>query len=263
MMVALPDSSPSAEQRVGHGRFATWVRECMPKGLYARALIIIIAPMVLLQSVLTFVFLERHWETVTQRLSTVTVQNIAMLIDLYKTYPQERIPDAVRLADEDLGLEGQLRARRGAAARCARSPFFDLLDRTLSDEITRQIGKPFWIDTVGASNFVDIRIKLDNAVMHVLARRSQTYASNSQIFLLWMVGTSLVLLTVAILFLRNQIKPILRLAEAAESFGKGRPRRPISARAARARCARRRTPSSRCATASSAMSSSAPPCWRA
>ena len=102
-------------------------------------------------------------------------------------------------------------------------PFFDLLDTTLSDELTRQIGKPFWIDTVGRSNFVDIRIKLDNAVMHVIARRSQTYASNSQIFLLWMVGTSLVLLTVAILFLRNQIKPILRLSEAADSFGRGRP----------------------------------------
>ena len=102
-------------------------------------------------------------------------------------------------------------------------PFFDLLDTTLSDELTRQIGRPFWIDTVGRSNIVDIRIKLDDGVMHVLARRSQTYASNSQIFLLWMVGTSLVLLTVAILFLRNQIKPILRLSEAAESFGKGRP----------------------------------------
>jgi two-component system, OmpR family, osmolarity sensor histidine kinase EnvZ len=66
-------------------------------------------------------------------------------------------------------------------------------------------------------------VKLDDAVMHVLARRSQTYASNSHIFLVWMIGTSLVLLTVAILFLRNQIKPILRLAHAAESFGKGRP----------------------------------------
>ena len=113
---------------------------------------------------------------------------------------------------------------RGEELPPARSkPFFDLLDTTLSDELTRQIGRPFWIDTVGRSNFVDIRIKLDTAVMHVIARRSQAYASNSQIFLLWMVGTSLVLLTVAILFLRNQIKPILRLAEAAESFGKGRP----------------------------------------
>ena len=58
--------------------------------------------------------------------------------------------------------------------------------------------------------------------MRVFAPRSAAYVSNSEIFLLWMVGTSLVLLAVAILFLRNQIRPILRLADAAESFGKGR-----------------------------------------
>jgi two-component system osmolarity sensor histidine kinase EnvZ len=195
----------------------------MPKGLYARALIIIIAPVVLLQSVLTFVFLERHWQMVTRRLSTVTVQNIAMLIDMYKAFPQEgNTVTLIRLAEQDLGL--RVRIVPGEELPQARSkPFFALLDSTLSDEITRQIGRPFWIDTVGRSNLVDIRVKLDDSVMHVLARRSQTYASNSQIFLLWMVGTSLVLLTVAILFLRNQIKPILRLSEAAESFGKGRP----------------------------------------
>jgi two-component system, OmpR family, osmolarity sensor histidine kinase EnvZ len=195
----------------------------MPKGLYARALIIIIAPMVLLQSVVTFVFLERHWQTVTRRLSTVTVQNINMLIDLYGAYPQEaNVETLVRLAEQNLGL--RVSFVPGEELPQVRSkPFFDLLDSTLSDELTRQIGRPFWIDTVGRSNLVDIRIKLDNAVMHVIARRSQAYASNSQIFLLWMVGTSLVLLTVAILFLRNQIKPILRLSEAAESFGKGRP----------------------------------------
>jgi len=195
----------------------------MPKGLYARALIIIIAPMVLLQSVLTFVFLERHWQTVTRRLSTVTVQNIAMLIDTYQTYPQDANSETlVRLAEQNLGLRISF-APGEELPQIGSKPFFDLLDTTLSDELTRQIGKPFWIDTVGRSNLVDIRIKLDNSVMHVLARRSQTYASNSQIFLLWMVGTSLVLLTVAILFLRNQIKPILRLSEAADSFGRGRP----------------------------------------
>jgi two-component system, OmpR family, osmolarity sensor histidine kinase EnvZ len=101
-------------------------------------------------------------------------------------------------------------------------PFFSLLDQTLSDEIRRQIGRPYWLDTVGRSSIVEIRIQLDNAVMRVFARRSAAYASNSEIFLLWMVGTSLVLLSVAILFLRNQIKPIQRLADAAESFGKGR-----------------------------------------
>lgn len=227
MTLVIPDIKPVfAGARTLYGRLATSIREWMPKGLYARALIIIIAPMVLLQSVVTFVFLERHWETVTRRLSTATVQNIAMLIDVYKSYPQENgSKTLIKLANDDLGL--RVKIAPGDELPQARSrPFFDLLDRTLSDEIKRQIGRPFWIDTVGASNLVDIRIKLDDAVMHVLARRSQTYASNSQIFLLWMLGTSLVLLTVAILFLRNQIKPILRLAEAADSLGKGRPAPP-------------------------------------
>jgi two-component system, OmpR family, osmolarity sensor histidine kinase EnvZ len=224
MDATISDTGPvTRERRSLYNRITSFIGSRMPKGLYARALIIIIAPMVLLQSVLTFVFLERHWQTVTRRLSTVTVQNIAMLIDIYRLFPQDANAETlVRLAETDLGL--RIRFVPGEELPQARSkPFFDLLDSTLSDELTRQIGRPYWIDTVGRSNFVDIRIKLDNGVMHVLARRSQTYASNSQIFLLWMVGTSLVLLTVAILFLRNQIKPILRLADAADSFGKGRP----------------------------------------
>src|SRR6516165_6546174 len=227
MRLAIPDPRSLRERwRTFYGQLASWARERMPKGLYARALIIIIAPMVLLQSVITFVFLERHWETVTRRLSTATVQNIALLIDIYNAYPQDKdYQTLTELAKDDLGLRVKIAPNDELPPTRAR-PFFDLLDRTLSDEITRQIGKPFWIDTVGDSNLVDIRIKIDNAVMHVLARRSQTYASNSQIFLLWMLGTSLVLLTVAILFLRNQIKPILRLAEAAESLGKGRPTPP-------------------------------------
>ena len=196
--------------------------EQMPKGLYARALIIIIAPMVLLQSVLTFVFLERHWQTVTHRLSTGTVQNIAMLIDMYEELPKKHnVETLTALAAKNLGLRVRF-TKDEDLPQVRTKPFFDLLDTTLSDELNRRIGRPFWIDTVGRSDFVDIRIKLDDAVMHVLARRSQTYASNSHIFIVWMLGTSVVLLTVAILFLRNQIRPILRLAHAAESFGKGR-----------------------------------------
>src|SRR5437763_16968043 len=101
-------------------------------------------------------------------------------------------------------------------------PFFSLLDQTLPVQLVRQIGRPFWIDTVGRSNLVEIRIQLDDAVMRIFAQRSAAYASNSEIFLFWMVGTSSILLIVAVLFLRNQIKPILRLADAVEGFGKGR-----------------------------------------
>ena len=106
MRLAIPDpKSLLARWRKLYGQLTAWARERMPKGLYARALIIIIAPMVLLQSVLTFVFLERHWETVTRRLSTATVANIAMLIDIYKSYPQDKDSQTlIKLANDDLGL---------------------------------------------------------------------------------------------------------------------------------------------------------------
>ena len=101
-------------------------------------------------------------------------------------------------------------------------PFFSLLDNALSQELSRQIGKPFWIDTIGNSDLVEIRVALGNSSLRVIAARNAAYASNSGIFLSWMIAASLVLLTVAIAFLRNQIRPILRLAKAAENFGKGR-----------------------------------------
>ena len=202
--------------------FGRWLKSMMPTGLYGRALIIIIAPMVVLQSVVAFVFMERHWDTVTRRLSAAVTQDIAALIDVYGSYPQDADRATVRrIAVERLGLSVDF-LPVSEMPPPGPKPFFSLLDQALSQEISRQIRRPFWIDTVGRSNLVEIRIRLDDTVMRVFALRSAAYASNSEIFLFWMVGTSLVLLTVAIIFLRNQIKPILRLADAAESFGKGR-----------------------------------------
>jgi two-component system osmolarity sensor histidine kinase EnvZ len=214
----------TASRRVSavNGWMGQRFNDFMPKGLYARALLIIIVPMVLLQSVIAFVFMERHWNTVTQRLSAAVVQDIAALIDVYKSYPQDKDKAALRrIAQTRLSLVVDFLGP-GDMPPPGTKPFFSLLDQSISKQISRQIARPFWIDTVGRSNLVEIRIQLDDAVMRVFALRSAAYASNSEIFLLWMVGTSTVLLIVAVLFLRNQIRPILRLADAAESFGKGR-----------------------------------------
>jgi two-component system osmolarity sensor histidine kinase EnvZ len=214
----------SALGRVADGwrRISRWLNGVMPKGLYARALLIIIAPMVILQSVIAFIFMERHWNVVTQRLSASVVQDIAALIDIYRGYPQDADQAQIRrIAQERLGLVVDFLPLTDMPPPGPK-PFFSLLDQALSEQLRKQIGRPYWIDTVGKSALLEIRVQLDNTVMRVFARRSAAYVSNSQIFLLWMVGTSTVLLIVAIIFLRNQIKPILRLADAAESFGKGR-----------------------------------------
>ena len=203
-------------------RFSRWMKSVMPKGLYARSLLIIIVPMVVLQSVVALLFLERHWNLVTNYLSSAVTQEIATLIDVYKTFPQDSDHAQLRrIAQDRLGLvvdflPGSQLPPPGP------KPFFSQLDGALSDQIRKQIGLPFWIDTVGRSNIVEIRVKLDDTVMRVFARRADVYDPNSWIFLLWMVATSLVVLAIAIAFLRNQIRPIVRLADAAEAFGKGR-----------------------------------------
>ncbi|WP_245418204.1 ATP-binding protein [Cohaesibacter haloalkalitolerans] len=205
----------------GYRKGARLLARTMPKGLFARSLIIIVAPMVILQSVLAFVFMERHWQTVTDRLSAAVTQDIAAIIAILETYPQdEDYSKLIKLAQDKLSLNISVLPDTPLPPPGPK-PFFNLLDHALSQHITTQIGKPFWIDTVGRSNIIEIRIKLDNKVLRVFTRRSQAYASNSHIFLVWMAGTSLVLLIVAILFLRNQIRPIQRLARAAERFGKG------------------------------------------
>src|SRR3977135_2731713 len=214
----------SAASRVSDGwsRFNVWYKAFLPKGLYARALLIIIAPMVILQSVVAFVFMERHWNLVTRHLSAAVVGDIAALAEISKAYPQE--PDYAtlrKIPPDRMGLNVDFLPLSDMPPPGPKL-FFSLLDQALSVELRKQIGRPFWIDTVGRSNLVEVRIQLDEAVMRVFARRSAAYASNSEIFLFWMVGTSSILLIVSVLFLRNQIKPILRLADAAESFGKGR-----------------------------------------
>jgi two-component system osmolarity sensor histidine kinase EnvZ len=199
-----------------------WMWAMLPKGLYARSLIIIIAPVVLLQSVVAYTFMERHWQLVTRRLSSAVTADIAALIDIYESYPQDRNAATLsRIAAERLKLDVDI-LQDAELPQAGPKPFFSILDQALTDELSRQISRPYWTDTVGRSSFIEIRVKLDNGVMRVIARRSQAYASNSHIFLVWMMVSSLVLLGVAVLFLRNQIRPILRLADAAESFGKGR-----------------------------------------
>ncbi|MBV9751516.1 MAG: HAMP domain-containing protein [Hyphomicrobiales bacterium] len=210
----------AAGRAVNQG-FSGVLSSIMPKGLYVRALVIVIAPMVLLQSILAYVFMERHWQAVTERLSAALSQDIAALVDLDEALGPGKHEVLERIAVERLNLDVELMPLTPLPPP-APKPFFQFFDEALAKEIRRHIHRPYWVDTIGRSNLIEIRVQLDDATLRVVAHRSQAYASNSGIFLAWMAGSSLFLLTIAVLFLRNQIRPILRLAEAAESFGKGR-----------------------------------------
>ena len=207
----------------GLERVASLAWDLLPKGLYSRALIIIIAPIVLVGAVVTYAFMQRHWHEVNEKLSEQTARSIAAMIDVYDNEREKSDHSRlVQLARDRLNLSMQILPRTELPPP-APKPFFSQLDRTLTRQVQKQIGLPFWIDTLGQSSHVEIRILHDDSILRFVVTRNQTSASNSHIFLLWMVGSSVICLAVSILFLRNQIKPILRLAEAADALGKGRP----------------------------------------
>ena len=215
---------PSARRPTLRWRFNRFLERYLPSDLYRRSLIIVIAPMVLLQSIMAFIFMERHWDKVTKSLSKSVALEIAFIVDLYEA--GARTPAANKqlesMVNQHLGIGLQIQPDTELPPP-APKPFFSLLDVQLSKYVARFVGRPFWVDTLGKTGYVDIRVRTsDGTVFQFVTNQRRASASNTHIFLLWMVGSSLVLLFVAVIFLRNQIRPILQLAEAAQSFGMGR-----------------------------------------
>jgi two-component system, OmpR family, osmolarity sensor histidine kinase EnvZ len=214
-----------AQIRMLWRRAARGLAEMLPKGLYKRSLLIVIVPMVLLQSAVTLVFMQHHWDLVTRRLSDAVARDVGALTDLYQRLPPGQDDASLaNLASERFRMDASLLPPGPLPPVMPRSFFGELdpLTRTLPKEVRKQITEPFWIDTIGRSGLMEIRVDLGGRVLRLVTRRALAYEANAHIFVLWMLGAMVLLLTLAIIFLRNQIRPILRLAKAAEDFGKGR-----------------------------------------
>ncbi|MBL9098322.1 MAG: HAMP domain-containing protein [Alphaproteobacteria bacterium] len=193
----------------------------MPRGLFGRSLIIIVMPVVVLQAVVTYLLFDRQWEAVTTRISRGVAAQIALFVQSYETLGPDRFAgEVVRLQETTFGLVPVV--KQGEKLPETESPAFEVLKQVFVRELSTRIGRPVWVDSDSLEDLVDIRIQLDGAVMQVMAERKRVMSTNTHVWVLWMMGTALVLLSVAILFLRNQIRPIVRLADAAEAFGKGR-----------------------------------------
>jgi len=213
-----------AQPRGLYWRLNRFLERTFPSGLYQRALIIVIAPMVLLQAITGVMFMERHWDNVTKTLSKSVAREMGFIVQMYESSPKTEasLKELQHYANEYLaiGLEVQ---RDASLPPPPDKPYFSLLDARLTRYVERFAGKPFWIDTLGQTDYIDTRIEVDKGlIFRFLTKEQRASASSTDIFLLWMVGSSILLLIVAIIFLRKQIKPILQLAEAAQSFDAGR-----------------------------------------
>jgi two-component system osmolarity sensor histidine kinase EnvZ len=197
------------------------VKRWLPTSLYGRALLIIILPIALMQMAVTWVFFDAHWQTVTGRLSQGLAGDIAWAVEAYEENPAN-LPKIAGRAERTLDLSIALQEGR-RLPRGERSAFFRFraLDRTLQQALADRLDHPFWFDTTRYPAHVDIRVQVEAGVLRVIAPNERAFATRGHIFVLWLAGATVLLTTVAILFIRNQVRAIERLAAAAEAFGKG------------------------------------------
>ncbi len=197
------------------------VRRSLPRGLFGRSLLIIVMPVILVQAVVTYLLFDRQWDAVTTRISRAVAAQIVLFVQSYETNGPERFEvEAVKLRETSFGLVPVVRP--GERIPDTEPQAYEVLQRVFARELSARINRPVWIDSFSHPDHVDIRIQLDGAVMIILAERKRVMSTNTHVWVLWMIGTSVIFLSIAILFLRNQIRPIERLADAAEAFGKGR-----------------------------------------
>jgi two-component system, OmpR family, osmolarity sensor histidine kinase EnvZ len=196
-----------------------FLKRFIPKGLFARSLLIIVLPVAIMQMVVTYMFFDLHWEQVSRRLSEGAAGDVAMVTRQYVTNPDAfaQISETAR-ADLRLSVALQTNGKLPETTRLSGIPAFD---RTLQRALAGSVAQPFWFDTTRYPDYVDIRVAVPGGVLRFLAFRDRVFASTGGIFILWLAGATILLAAVSVLFIRNQVRPMERLADAAERFGRG------------------------------------------
>ena len=196
------------------------LKRFLPRGLFGRSLIIIVAPIVLLQAIIAYVFFERDLETTTRRLARDVAADMAMLVALEDN---NQSPDRERLrALAARQLNYRIRFLPGQNLPPRHGALTSNIDIALDDILEQRIGPDRDFSAARTGDDFEIKVDVHDGVLAVLVPRDRITVSKPDIFILWMVVSALILMAIAITFLRNQVRPIERLARAADSFGKGR-----------------------------------------
>jgi two-component system osmolarity sensor histidine kinase EnvZ len=203
-------------------RASAWLKRFLPRSLLGRSLLIILAPLVLVEAVALQVFYGSHLDVVSRRLSDAVVGELAFTLEAMRRYPSAEDHEWIlQTARDRFGLE--LKIARGAilANRHSRN-ILGPMDDDLQASLRRQIRLPFYMDWTSDPQSVLVAVQLPDGVLSVEAPRKRLYTETIYLFVLWLVGSALLLFGIAALFMRNQVRAIRRLAVAAEAFGMGR-----------------------------------------
>ena len=198
------------------------LRSYLPKTLFGRMLSIILVPMILVQVITVFVFYERHWDTVTRYMASSLASEISLLVDDIGATPDNRTLEAQskkarRYFNFQLTYEPQAILRKSPALH---SPSYaeDVFIKALEP----RLNYPWSLDVLSHEDLIFIDVQLGDGVLQIAAGKKRLFSSTSWTFLGWTISTSILLFFVALIFLRGQVRPIHKLANAARQLGLGR-----------------------------------------
>jgi two-component system, OmpR family, osmolarity sensor histidine kinase EnvZ len=218
-----PAAAPPWPRRpaAGGDSHRRWFKRVLPRSLFGRSLIIIVLPLVLAQLIATWIFYDRHWDTVQRRLATSVAGDIALTLDAMRYADRNELPDLFARANASTELYYMFRPDETLPTELRESGDSQI-EEQLASALNERVRLPFLIDADFDPRDILISIELHDGVLQVAAPRKRLFTPTTYIFVLWMAGSSLVLLAIASIFMRNQVRALRRLAAAAEGFGKGR-----------------------------------------
>ncbi len=201
------------------------LRRLVPRGLLGRALLIILVPLVVLQAIALQLFYGSHLDVISRRLAAGVAGDVAMVVGLLEreTEAEDRtwiFREAAWRLDLSLAYEAGARLAQ-TGMRPASMPLLPL-EEDLAAAMQERVRLPFDADWQTDPRSVIIRVQMDDGVLHVEVVRKRLFSGTIYLFVIWLVGSSLLLFLVAGIFMRNQVRALRKISAAAEAFGMGR-----------------------------------------
>ncbi len=196
------------------------LKKILPTGLFYRSLIIVAAPLVILQIIITVVFFDSIWIKANKGLTRSLVGELKTLSDIYTGEDPEQIE---YLTEQfKLNFDYVINIKDEKLPSVSKERKFSPMDRSLRRELKSAFGvSNYWFDTVKYEDVVEVKVKSTDRIIQILFPRERIAPSSVRLFIFWITLPSILLISIAIIFLKNQTRPIVNLAKAAEKFGKG------------------------------------------
>ena len=199
------------------------LKKIFPKTLLFRSLLIVIAPIILIQIVVGGVFFDSIWYKTNRGLVRSAANEINTFLALYPDFKQKnKTNELINIYKDKSGLIISIKKETQQLPSVETVKWYSLYDKIVLEEFTDKIKNPYWHNVRFNSSFVQVLVLLNkNEVIEFLVPKSKIRSTSGRIFALWITVPSLIFLFVSIIFLRNQIRPIVHLSQAVEKFGKG------------------------------------------